>query len=79
MTSIGKYLNVELLDRGSKRKTDKWRVTSVRGDLLGEVHWFGRWRQYGFSPEISTTFNRGCLIDMAAFLDRVTKQWREGR
>lgn len=48
------------------RKTAIWRVVSRRrGDVLGIVQWFGRWRQYSFFPEPNTVFNQGCLKDIA--------------
>lgn len=37
-------------------------VTSVSsGDLLGQVAWYGPWRQYCFYPASSTVWNVGCL------------------
>ena len=78
MTSIGEYLNVECLPRPQNRKTDIWVVTATRGgDKLGEVSWFGRWRQYVFSPVASTHFNHVCLVDLAGFLDQVNKARRK--
>jgi hypothetical protein len=53
--------------------TGKTRIVSVcsrsSGDLLGEIRWFGRWRQYCFYPEPNTIFNRGCMADIIAYVE----------
>ena len=46
---------------------------SRTGQILGEISWFGRWRQYSFDPEPSTTFNNGCLQDIAGVLSDLNK------
>ena len=74
---IGEYLSVERLERPPKRKTDRWRVVSNYGDELGTIQWFGRWRQYTFHPAPDTVFNRGCMIDLCAFLEKVNAEHRQ--
>ena len=53
--------------------TGKTRIVSVNarssGVLLGEIRWFGRWRQYCFYPEHSTIFNRGCMTDIIGYIE----------
>ncbi len=61
------------------RKTRVWAVRTNYGDVLGHVRWFGRWRQYTFDPAVGTTFNRDCLIDLAAFLSDVNCDRRAQR
>lgn len=78
MTRIGKYLSVEIQPRPANRKTDTWQVFATAGSELGCVKWFGRWRQYTFDPSGRTTFNSGCLQDLAAFLEQVNERHREG-
>jgi len=36
---------------------------------LGEVRWFGRWRQYAFFPESNTVFEKQCMKDITNFLE----------
>jgi hypothetical protein len=36
---------------------------------LGEIKWFGRWRQYAFFPEPETVFEHQCLKDIVAFME----------
>jgi hypothetical protein len=54
-----------------------WTVLTNHGDALGAVQWFPRWRQYCFDPREATTFNAGCLRDLATFLGRVNREQRE--
>lgn len=45
-------------------------VNSMRtGVLLGEIRWFGRWRQYCFYPEHATIFNRDCMRAIIAYIE----------
>lgn len=32
--------------------------------LLGEIKWYGPWRQFCFYPEEATIFNIGCMDDI---------------
>lgn len=53
-------------------KTKIVSVCSKRsGDLLGEIRWFGRWRQYCFYPEQATIFNRGCMHDIITYIEQM--------
>lgn len=36
---------------------------------LGEVRWFGRWRQYAFFPNFETVFEKQCMRDITNFLE----------
>ena len=58
-------------------KTNQWAVVSTeRDDLLGTIGWFGRWRQYTFSPATSTTYSSGCLDDISNFLQAKNAEHR---
>jgi len=39
--------------------------------LLGEIKWFGRWKQYSFFPESDTVWNRECLDDINRFISQL--------
>ena len=62
-------------------KTALWRVVSLNGDHLGEVKWFGRWRQYAFYPTQSTMtiHNPVCLRQIADFCEEQTIAHRDGK
>lgn len=61
------YLDFLLDDKRSRnRKTEVWIVRATRDQAkLGEIRWFGRWRQYAFWPEPETIFNIDCLREIA--------------
>ena len=41
-------------------------VTTLRGDVLGEITYYRPWRQHVFTPEPYTEFSADCLEDIAA-------------
>jgi len=51
-------------------KTKKFEVLTKDFDSikLGEVRWFGRWRQYAFFPNANTVFEKQCMQDITDFL-----------
>jgi hypothetical protein len=51
-------------------KTDIWNVINKRsGHILGQIKWYGGWRQYCFFPAPNCTFNKGCLEDIIRMID----------
>lgn len=78
MLSATGYLRFELDSEATlRRKTEVWLVWSTSGgNTLGEIKWFGRWRAYCFFPAPSTTFNDGCLREIADFSERLTREHR---
>jgi hypothetical protein len=36
--------------------------------LIGEIKWFGRWRQYAFFPATACVFSEGCMTEIATFI-----------
>lgn len=70
------YLRFDEITVESPRKTPIWGVYSHRGFLLGQVRWFGRWRQFTFWPEPSTTFNTDCLRTIIAFTNELNAEHR---
>ena len=65
-----KWLMYEEQITPAGRKTKIWWVRAKEGGtLLGEIGWYGAWRQYVFYPRQATIFNRTCLRDLAAACD----------
>lgn len=70
-----KWLRFQLQPQPPQRKTSRWTVYAVEGDVaLGRIEWYGAWRQYVFYPESDCLFNRTCLRDLAQFLDDAMAQ-----
>jgi hypothetical protein len=54
-------------------KTKRWAVVAKEGGhKLGDIRWYGPWRQYTFQPVAHTVFERQCLRDLADFCDNET-------
>jgi hypothetical protein len=65
----GPYLQIVRAGTSASGKTLEWDVLGrSHGAFLGEIRWYGPWRQYCFMPCSDTVFNHGCLADIAAFL-----------
>jgi hypothetical protein len=56
-----------------RRKTKVYEVTNRDNFFLGTIQWSGRWRQYVFQPNCTeeTQWSRGCLRDIAAFIEKL--------
>ena len=64
---MSKYLEFSII--GWKPKTKVIGVWSKKsGEILGEIKWFGRWRQYSFFPRPETIFNKDCLNDIISYI-----------
>jgi len=70
--SESEYLEFQDVIDGRERKTERIHVVSKsHGVILGDISWYGPWRQYVFFPDDDTLFNRACLRDIADFLDEL--------
>ncbi len=71
---IGKYMRAAEVRLPPERKTNEWHIHSANsGEVLGEVKWYGAWRQYCFFPHgFDTVFNHACLRDLAEFVQHET-------
>jgi len=74
-----KWLVFDLILREKDRKTDRWLVNKKETEeLLGEVRWFGRWRQYCYFPEpgVDVVLAASCLEDLAEFIQKRMQERR---
>jgi hypothetical protein len=72
MKMESKYL--EFLKVATLPGTDVYDVLSKsRGDKLGQIRWYGAWRQYAFFPCGETIWNKACLVDLRRFLEEIKK------
>jgi len=65
---MSEYLTFRMDGDTGKTKTHGV-YSTLHGDKLGTVKWFGRWRQYAFFPEPGTIWNRDCLREVADFIE----------
>ena len=74
MRTVFEYIH--FVKVAEKPKTSVWACLNKRsGDKLGEVKWYGRWRQYCFHPtlELATVFNVGCMEDICSFIRSIPR------
>ena len=72
-----KYLDFCVYPPAYGRKTVEVDVRSKSSDFrLGTIHWYGPWRQYTFSPNDGTTFNKACLREIASYCEQLTQEHR---
>lgn len=63
------YIHFSLHKRKKGAKTDVWDILNNNSnDVLGEIRWYGAWRQYCFYSMGSCIFNKGCLSDIQEFI-----------
>lgn len=66
------------------RKTQIVKISGVVNDThLGEIRFYGAWRQYTFWPKECTIFDTKCLNEIVAKIDEmnaeIRKEWAERR
>jgi len=67
---LGKYMVACLIER--KPKTAVYNIVSVHhANIIGQVRWYGPWRQYVFEPEPLTVWNHICLQEIRDFLQKL--------
>jgi hypothetical protein len=58
-------------DTGKTKKYHVFTKDIFISTKLGEIKWFGRWRQYAFFPEPNTVFEKQCMKDITNFLENL--------
>lgn len=63
-----KYMEFDKV--GDTGKTEIWNIISKSSEfILGQIKWYGPWRQYCFFPSPNSVFNPACMAD----IDKVIK------
>jgi len=76
---MSEYLNFEVDDH-YEGKTKRIVVVSKRHlSILGEIKWYGPWRQYTFFPEEATIWNTVCLEDIQTEIKRLMDERAQER
>ena len=60
-----------------KPKTLVLHVHNTSQQFLGEIAWYGAWRQYVFMSEDGIIYNNGCLQDIAGVLTNLNNEHRK--
>lgn len=57
-------------------KTQRWRVLTLRGVVIGRIAWSPSWRRYVLQPAYPTEWEQDCLRDVAAFIQEQTRGYK---
>jgi len=69
-----KWITFNLYEDTGKTKKFNVLTKDTTPIKLGEVKWFGRWRQYSFFPEPSTVFEKQCLGNIIDFINSLMQE-----
>lgn len=71
------FLNFALHGDSPSGKTRIYTVEAKRDQtFLGSVAYYNHWRKYTFNPAPDTSFDAGCLREIAAFCEAETSKQR---
>lgn len=77
---MSEYVDFVLQAQEENRKTEKYKVLSVKGSYeLGIVSFHPARRKYVFWPEKNTIFDPACLRGIADFVEKQTMFWKLSR
>lgn len=69
------YVYLTFVKVESTSKTEKYMCLNKKsGGQLGEVKWYGAWRQYCYFPLVQAIYSSGCLNDIADFLNQLNRK-----
>lgn len=72
-----RWLRIVHSGKSKSEKTDYYEVFhNDTGEYLGGISWSGKFRQYVYECDTGTFYSRGCLRDLAKFLDKLMEQWK---
>lgn len=76
---MSEYLSFEEDDH-YEGKTKRIVVVSKHHlNILGEIKWYGPWRQYTFFPEEATVWNTQCLEDIQDEIKRLMDERKQAK
>lgn len=56
---------LRFIDKEARQKTKIISIVNIHHDeIIGEIKWFGRWRQYCFFPTYNTVWNTTCMKEI---------------
>ena len=70
-----KWLQFFIVDR--KPKTLVIHVINTNNQFLGQIGWYGAWRQYVYESEDGIIYNNQCLKDIAGVCTRLNNEHKE--
>jgi hypothetical protein len=70
MKTLRETTYLRFIDKEAKQITKIIGVVNIHHDEeIGEIKWFGKWRQYCFYPSPDTIWNTGCMKDICEVIN----------
>jgi hypothetical protein len=64
-----KYKYIHFVEIEKKKKTSVYSCRNNNSHQeLGQVKWYGPWRQYCYFPTVQAVYSSGCLADIESFM-----------
>jgi hypothetical protein len=77
---VATYKHIYIEEGASKPRTKVFYVyATLSGQLLGEVSWYGNWRQYTFLVYQRSVYDSGCMDAISEFTKKINKEHKEMR
>lgn len=69
---LTEYKYIHFVKISQKAKTSVWACCNNHSHAeLGQIKWYGPWRQYCFFPEMDCVFNVSCMNDINHFIGQL--------
>ena len=72
------YINFSEIQKKTKTSVYECR-NNKSGDVLGIIKWYPAWRQYCYFPSCPAVYSKGCLDDIAHFINKIMEERKSGR
>ena len=74
------FIEVQYPKKSRPRKTKSWNVQNVHNDaMLGEIKWYGPWRNFVFYPCPDTLYDERCLTIIKDFMVMKKADWKANK
>ena len=68
---MSRFLEFVAFGRAPKKKF--WVYSKKKGNILGKIEYYLRWRRYVFDPEPFTIYDVECMQDICRFINGIGK------
>ena len=75
MRTIKETEYLRFIDKESRQITKIIGIVNIHHDEeIGEIRWFGKWRQYCFYPSENTIWNTTCMEDVQTVIKELMNE-----
>jgi len=71
------YFDIYELPKKNKRKTNDYAIISSRGEELGFIMFYNKWRQHVLISKENNVWSSDCLMDLCNFINWTKNRLRQ--